>query len=73
MKQVKLSQVKPNKRYMFEVYYNYGFGSGSSGTVRSGGLIKEVNAEFIRIFKGNGTKQSFKVNTRSITKAFELI
>lgn len=72
MKQVKLSQVKPEKSYLFEIYYNYGCGSGSSGTVRSGGKVKEVNAEFIRVFKNNGTKQSFKITTKSITKVFEI-
>ncbi len=63
---IKLSKIKTNQMYQFTIYYNQGCGSGSSGTLNVVGRVKEINAEFIRLFKNNGTKQSFKIENKSI-------
>jgi hypothetical protein len=69
---IKLDKIKPNQTYQFTIYYNSGAGSGSSGTYKVNGRVKEINAEFIRLFKNNGTKQSFKIENRSIIGVQEL-
>jgi len=68
MKSIKLSEVKVNEVYQFDVVAGGGAGSGSQMFYNTVGRVKEVNAEFIRVFKSNGSRQSYKIYNNTITK-----
>ena len=70
MKTIKLSEVKVGNIYTFNFISDTGAGSGSQGWFNFTGKVKEVNAEFIRVFKNDSTKQSIKINNKSIVKIF---
>lgn len=67
----KLSKIKVNNKYEFQVYQNGGAGSGSQYWYNLKGMVKEINAEFIRVIPiGNlldGNKRSIKLYNNSIT------
>jgi hypothetical protein len=69
---INLSKIKIGKRYVFNVYYNYGAGSGSQGWYNIIGEVKEINAEFIRVIPmkniEEGNKKSIKLRGESITE-----
>ena len=56
MKPIKLSKVKVNEVYQFNAVADGGAGSGSQVFYNIVGRVKEVNAEFIRVFKNNGSR-----------------
>ena len=72
----KLSNIKLNNKYDFQVYVNGGAGSGSQYWFNLKGMVKEINAEFIRVISIEnllaGNKRSVKINNRNIT-AVEII
>jgi hypothetical protein len=72
----KLSKIKTNNKYQFQVYQNGGAGSGSQYWYNLVGMVKEINAEFIRVIPINnildGNKRSVKLYNNSIT-AVEII
>ncbi len=72
----KLSKIKTNNKYQFQVYQNGGVGSGSQYWYNLVGMVKEINAEFIRVIPINnildGNKRSVKLYNNSIT-AVEII
>ena len=72
MKKVSLSKVKVNKLYQFKCMSNLGSGSGSQCFFNVVGKVKEINGEFVRVFKNNETKQSEKILNRSILEVNEL-
>jgi hypothetical protein len=69
---INLSKIKIGKRYVFNVYYDYGAGSGSQGWYNIIGEVKEINAEFIRVIPmkniEEGNKKSVKLRGESITE-----
>jgi hypothetical protein len=69
---INLSKIKVGKSYVFNIYYNYGAGSGSQGWYDVIGQVKEINAEFIRVIPTKnieaGNKKSIKLYGHSITK-----
>ena len=72
---INLSKIKVGNRYVFNVYYNYGAGSGSQGWYNVIGEVKEINAEFIRVIPTAnikaGNKRSVKVYNNTISKIEE--
>jgi hypothetical protein len=66
----KLSQIKLNSKYNFNVVSNKGAGSGSQCWYNIIGMIKEINAEFIRVVTLenllNGNNRSVKLYNRNI-------
>ena len=66
-----LSKIKVNSKYEFNVVENLGAGSGSQYWFNVKGMVKEINAEFIRVIPIEnlleGNKRSIKLNNRSIT------
>jgi hypothetical protein len=70
MKAIKKSEIKVGVVYQFDVVKDGGAGSGSQLFYRTIGKVKEVNAEFIRVFKSNDTKQSYKIYNSEITSVF---
>lgn len=67
MKAIKKSEIKVSEVYQFDVVKDGGAGSGSQMFYSTTGKVKEVNAEFIRVFKSNGSKQSYKIYNSDIT------
>jgi hypothetical protein len=69
---INLSKIKVGNRYVFNVYYNYGAGSGSQGWYNVIGEVKEINAEFIRVIPMKnieaGNRKSVKLTGGSITE-----
>jgi hypothetical protein len=69
---INLSKIKVGKKYRFNVYYDYGAGSGSQGWYNVIGEVKEINAEFIRVIPmkniEEGNKRSVKLTGGSITE-----
>ena len=69
---INLSKIKVGKKYTFNVYYDYGAGSGSQGWYDVVGQVKEINAEFIRVIPmknlEEGNKRSIKLTAGSITE-----
>ncbi len=69
---INLSKIKKGKTYTFNIYYDYGAGSGSQGWYDITGQVKEINAEFIRVIPMKnileGNKRSVKIEGRDITK-----
>jgi hypothetical protein len=69
---INLSKIKKGKTYKFNIYFNFGAGSGSQGWYNIIGQVKEINAEFIRVIPTKnieaGNKKSIKVNNNSITE-----
>jgi len=69
---INLSKIKIGKRYVFNVYYDYGAGSGSQGSYNIIGEVKEINAEFIRVIPmeniEEGNRRSVKLRGGSITE-----
>jgi hypothetical protein len=69
---VKLSTIKPKSKYIFTVTHNGGAGSGSWGIGHVTGMVKEINAEFIRVIPTCnlevGNKRSIKVYNYNITE-----
>jgi len=72
MKPIKLSKVKVNEVYQFNAVADGGAGSGSQVFYNIVGRVKEVNAEFIRVFKNNGSRQSYKIYNNTITKIYSI-
>ena len=70
MKAIKKSEIKVGEAYVFSVVKDGGAGSGSQMFYTTTGKVKEVNAEFIRVFKNNGTKQSYKIYNSEITAIY---
>lgn len=66
-----LSKIKVNNKYDFQVYVNGGAGSGSQYWYNVKGMVKEINAEFIRVISIEnlleGNKRSVKLKNNSIT------
>jgi len=71
MKKIQLNKVKANEVYQFEVLEGGGAGSGSQIRYTTVGKVKEVNAEFIRVFTGEG-KKSNKINNKHITRVYSI-
>ena len=67
-KEVPLRKVKVGEIYKFDVTDNGGGGSGSQIFYSITGKVKEVNPEFIRVFKSSDSKQSYKIYNRAIRK-----
>lgn len=67
---INLSKIKVGKNYRFNVYYDFGAGSGSQGWYDISGQVKEINAEFIRVIPTEnleaGNKRSVKIMNYSI-------
>jgi hypothetical protein len=67
----KLSNIQVNSKYEFNVYHNGGAGSGSQYWYNVKGMVKEINAEFIRVISIEnlltGNKRSVKIFNSSIT------
>jgi hypothetical protein len=64
MVMTKLADVKVGKSYLFTINYNYGAGSGSQGSTTLAGVVKELNAEWMRVIPSSaapGSKRSIKV------------
>lgn len=70
MKAIKKSEIKVGEAYVFSVVKGGGAGSGSQMFYTTTGKVKEINAEFIRVFKNNGTKQSYKIYNSEITAVY---
>jgi hypothetical protein len=70
MKAIKKSEIKVGEAYVFSVVKGGGAGSGSQMFYTTTGKVKEVNAEFIRVFKSNGSKQSYKIYNSEITAIY---
>jgi len=71
MKKIQLNKVKVNEVYQFEVLEGGGAGSGSQSFYTKVGKVKEINAEFIRVFNGVG-KQSDKIRNRNIVRIYSV-
>jgi hypothetical protein len=67
----KLSNIKVNNKYQFNIVHNGGAGSGSQCWYNVKGMVKEINAEFIRVISIEnlieGNKRSVKIFNNSIT------
>ena len=72
---IQLSKVKVNQVYNFNIQYNGGSGSGSQYWYNVMGIVKEINAEFIRVIPTAnikaGNKRSVKVYNNTISKIEE--
>jgi hypothetical protein len=66
----KLSKIQVNSKYEFNVVENGGAGSGSQCWFNVKGMVKEINAEFIRVIPIKnlleGNKRSIKLYNYSI-------
>ena len=71
-KEIPLKRVKVGEIYKFEISDNGGAGSGSQMFYSITGKVKEVNPEFIRVFKSSDSKQSYKISNRAITKVSQI-
>ena len=72
MKKVPLSKVRIGQSYEFNCVSNSGAGSGSQSWYAIMGPVKEVNAEFIRVYTQPGfNKQSVKIPTGDIESVYE--
>jgi len=72
MKKVKLSKVRVGQSYEFNCVSNLGAGSGSQSWWSINGPVKEVNAEFIRVFSQPGVnKQSVKISVNTIQSVYQ--
>jgi len=71
MKKIQLNKVKVNEIYQFEVLEGGGAGSGSQIHYTKVGKVKEINAEFVRVFNGVG-KQSDKISNRHIVRVYSV-
>jgi len=69
MKEITLNKVKVNEVYQFQVLSDAGAGSGSQSFYTKVGKVKEINAEFVRVFNGVG-KQSDKIRNRHIVRIY---
>jgi len=69
---IKLSKVKVNQVYNFNIVEGGGAGSGSQCWYNIMGQVKEINAEFIRVIPTSnikaGNKRSIKVYNSTITQ-----
>jgi hypothetical protein len=65
-----LSKIKVNSKYEFNVVENLGAGSGSQYWFNVKGMVKEINAEFIRVIPIEnlleGNKRSIKLKNHNI-------
>jgi hypothetical protein len=65
-----LSKIKVNSKYEFNVVENLGAGSGSQYWFNVKGMVKEINAEFIRVIPIEnlleGNKRSVKLKNHNI-------
>ena len=72
---IKLSKVKVNQVYNFNIVEGGGAGSGSQCWFNVMGLVKEINAEFIRVIPTSnikaGNKRSLKLYNSTITEISE--
>jgi len=72
-----LAKIKTNKKYEFKIYQNGGAGSGSQYWYNVKGIVKEINAEFIRVIPFSnildGNKRSVKLYNNSITDVEPLL
>jgi hypothetical protein len=72
---IKLSKVKVNQVYNFNIVEGGGAGSGSQCWYNVMGQVKEINAEFIRVIPTAnikaGNKRSIKVYNSTITQISE--
>ncbi len=72
MRKVKLSKVQVGQTYEFNCVSNSGAGSGSQSWYTVHGPVKEVNAEFIRVFSNPGVnRQSFKIPVSTIDSTYQ--
>jgi hypothetical protein len=72
MKKVPLSKVRIGQSYEFNCVSNSGAGSGSQSWYAIMGPVKEVNAEFIRVFSQPGVnKQSVKIYVKAIQSVYQ--
>lgn len=69
MKKIALNKVKAEEVYMIKAVVNGGAGSGSQSFYTTTGKIKEVNAEFIRVYTGVA-KQSRKIENKDIIQVY---
>ena len=69
MKKITLNTVKVEEVYMIEAVVDGGAGSGSQSFYTTIGKIKEVNAEFIRVYTGV-SKQSRKIKNNDIIRVY---
>jgi hypothetical protein len=65
-----LSKIKVNSKYEFQMVENGGAGSGSQYWYNVKGMVKEINAEFIRVISIEnllaGNKRSVKLKNYNI-------
>jgi hypothetical protein len=65
-----LSKIKVNSKYEFQMVENGGAGSGSQYWYNVKGMVKEINAEFIRVIPIEnlleGNKRSIKLKNHNI-------
>jgi hypothetical protein len=65
-----LSKIKVNSKYEFQMVENGGAGSGSQYWYNVKGMVKEINAEFIRVISIEnllaGNKRSVKLKNHNI-------
>lgn len=72
MKKVPLSKVRIGQSYEFNLVSNSGAGSGSQSWYSIMGPVKEVNAEFIRVFSQPGVnKKSHKIYVNAIQSVYQ--
>lgn len=72
MKKVPLSKVRIGQSYEFNCVSNSGAGSGSQSWYAIMAPVKEVNAEFIRVYSQPGVnKQSVKIPVGNIESVYE--
>jgi len=72
MKKIPLSKVRVGQSYEFNLVSNSGAGSGSQSWYSIMGPVKEVNAEFIRVFSQPGVnKQSHKIYVKAIQSVYQ--
>jgi hypothetical protein len=72
MEKVPLSKVQVGQSYEFNCISNSGAGSGSQSWWSINGPVKEVNAEFIRVFSQPGVnKQSVKIYVKAIQSVYQ--
>ena len=67
---IKLSKIQVNNKYEFQMVENGGAGSGSQYWYNIKGMVKEINAEFIRVISIEnllaGNKRSVKLKNSNI-------
>jgi hypothetical protein len=72
MKKVPLAKVRVGQTYEFNCVSNFGAGSGSQSWWSMLGPVKEVNAEFVRVFSQPGVnKQSVKIYVNAIQSVYQ--